>query len=462
MRSTTISTLTIAVLMSLFCLAGAGQQAITQEVFSIQKAIDAAYPGEIVRVPAGIYHEHIKLAEGVILMGEGAGATILDGNGEGTVVTGANNAMIIGFTIRNGVIGVDTRHSLTGVFNNIIEDNRHIGVHVSGSGAVILNNIFKNNGGLGAIACNSSMPLIAHNNLMNNETGVWTWWPTGPSIVNNIFSGNRFGVMAGAGAEPYMDSNIFSDNQQDCRGIGIGEGDMVVDKIGFKALEEGDLRLSAESVALASAAPIPGYLDEMAHDIGVEFNSKANLDHLRAVMSKVEQDLVEQMPLVHYDLSDELGLFYVTTMWPVSNFAVRASTPDTKVRAFDAFDTMEELELTAEFSNNEYPTVMVRSDQPDFRRELDRYWLDMIYYHEGSYYLNELNQLVFERTTTFSRIEVAIPAGYTIVDINYPASFEKRDGRIIAVIKRMGETNLRIVMERITPYTTDPFELESM
>ena len=51
------------------------------EFTTIQAAIDAANPGDVVHVPAGTYRECIILKQGIMLVGQCADSIIIDGRG---------------------------------------------------------------------------------------------------------------------------------------------------------------------------------------------------------------------------------------------------------------------------------------------------------------------------------------------------------------------------------------------
>ena len=87
---------------------------------TIQAAIDAAQPGDIVHVLPGDYQEDLVLKEGVRLQGSGPEVTTLRPTGPGTyTLVGANDSTIDGFTIR-GSYGVRCDGASTIVSNNII------------------------------------------------------------------------------------------------------------------------------------------------------------------------------------------------------------------------------------------------------------------------------------------------------------------------------------------------------
>ncbi|MFX0199367.1 MAG: right-handed parallel beta-helix repeat-containing protein [Candidatus Hodarchaeota archaeon] len=108
---------------------------------TIQEAIDAASSGDEIYVLAGIYEERIVMKYGVNVIGEGADVTVI--RSDGIVVTGASNAVLQGFNITGGYIGVDAYGvSRFCILDNIITKIRNVGytsalgVHIGASDSV--------------------------------------------------------------------------------------------------------------------------------------------------------------------------------------------------------------------------------------------------------------------------------------------------------------------------------------
>jgi len=127
-RILTIFTLSLPLLDALYISTSTNSSVLNvpQDYLTIQQALDAAEPGEKIRVAAGTYEEHITVEKSLTLEGEGPSNTIIDGKGTRNVVTvKASNVRISGLTVRNGSYGVYIGYSTACTLrNNHIKDNR--------------------------------------------------------------------------------------------------------------------------------------------------------------------------------------------------------------------------------------------------------------------------------------------------------------------------------------------------
>jgi hypothetical protein len=162
---------------------------------TIQGAIDAAQPGDVVRVGPGAYEESVVIDKTLTLMGIQAGidARIRPGTPafETAVVPSrsesfgflvqANNVVINGFTVRDGEDGcgicISGSVSGTRVINNIVKNNV-AGVRLNNAGdaqAVIRHNVFDSNNAPGAWSGNA---IFSDETLRN------------AAVLDNSFSGH--------------------------------------------------------------------------------------------------------------------------------------------------------------------------------------------------------------------------------------------------------------------------------
>ena len=80
---------------------------VPKDYVSIQKAVEAAYPGDAVHVASGTYYEYISIDNSLSLIGEESSSTIIDGLGSGNVIQVlAQYVDICGFTVQNGDCGI--------------------------------------------------------------------------------------------------------------------------------------------------------------------------------------------------------------------------------------------------------------------------------------------------------------------------------------------------------------------
>jgi parallel beta-helix repeat protein len=112
---------------------------------TIQEAIDAASPGDVIQVRAGTYNERIKITKNSLsIIGEDAGTTIIDGQGLPYVVKiQANYTTVKNFTIRDAPVGEGVNMGGSGnvIEGNIITGPLLYGILVYGEDNVIRENI---------------------------------------------------------------------------------------------------------------------------------------------------------------------------------------------------------------------------------------------------------------------------------------------------------------------------------
>jgi hypothetical protein len=158
------------------------------EFQSIQAAINAAVPGDVVSVAPGLYLENLALKSGVSVVGAGAGLTTVDGGGLSWTATLLNcdaSTRLQGFTLTNGRQQVGAGVFVSGgapvVTLNRITGNTAVssrlsqggGIALQNSAAAVSDNLISNNqadfGGGVQIAGGS--PLITRNQITGNVAG---------------------------------------------------------------------------------------------------------------------------------------------------------------------------------------------------------------------------------------------------------------------------------------------------
>lgn len=175
---------------------------VPQDNVSIQRAIDASIPGDVVLVAPGVYHERLDFHGHAVEVRSSGGpeVTILDGDLVSTVVTFKSNetrsTVFRGFTVRNGVGmsapgGIDVGAASPAIVGNIVTGNQ------GGDGD-----------GIGVL---QGGPLIQDNAVRNNQdpagasggggAGIWVWDADGAEILHNVVEDNSATGGTGGGID---------------------------------------------------------------------------------------------------------------------------------------------------------------------------------------------------------------------------------------------------------------------
>ena len=161
---------------------------LDQPYSAIQSAIDAANPGDTIRVYSGTYNENIRINKTISLIGNGSGKTIIKGNGlNGDVIritanwVNISNFEIIDSGTKDFFPDIDAGIELDNVNNVTISENdcnnNLYGIFLSYSE----NNFIKNN------SCN--------NNLLD---GIHLYFSNNNNIIDNNCSNNNNGIYSHA------------------------------------------------------------------------------------------------------------------------------------------------------------------------------------------------------------------------------------------------------------------------
>jgi len=266
MKNTLFATLVFGIF--LISLVSAATINVPTDFSTIQAAVDAATPGDIVDVAAGTYPENVEVVKSVNLIGADRDTTIIDGSGTGIVVTiTASDVKLSGFTIKNsgtdinangGVVIVNAGASeTTGVTieKNIITSNA-IGVAVMGaSSSTIFDNIISNSLRYGIVlevspytGRYSTSNIISGNTMTANArdgiyagqdcddnaitgniisgasgttegstfegNGIYLWKSSGNTIINNNIFGNiAYGIEMQGSSNNTIVANSLTGNQ---------------------------------------------------------------------------------------------------------------------------------------------------------------------------------------------------------------------------------------------------------
>ncbi len=237
--------LTISLLLIILGCGGVAYAAILQvpaQHATITKALSAASSGDTIRVAAGTYFEHITMKPEVILEGgwnadfskrdPASFTSTIDGAKEkGSVVTGADGAVLDGFTVIHGSLlekddesvgsGIYSKATAPIIRNNIIRDNEPSGIFCDNSKAVITGNRISNNAQAGVYILKGSSLKISGNTIWGNKySGIGSGKKPQSQfeIYNNtIFKNERSGINAESGTGIIRNNLIYGNKRSGIR-----------------------------------------------------------------------------------------------------------------------------------------------------------------------------------------------------------------------------------------------------
>ena len=235
---------------------------VPKDAPKIQAALDRAEEGDTVFVCKGTYKESIVLHDGVALIGESVGETVIHGRGNGDVVKGADRAIIKNFTIENGDKGIMCESVAMTVEHNFVRGNKGTGIHCLVTLPLIRNNVVYQNGWTG-IFCETvrSLNTLIENNVIaeNGYSGIVL---AGSSVVlvqdNVLFRNKQFGIWVNDDARKsriiyndfYMNRTSFNSYAQ------VDKSNFAVDPQYFS--EGGSLATSAAAMLAKPASVLHG------------------------------------------------------------------------------------------------------------------------------------------------------------------------------------------------------------
>jgi parallel beta-helix repeat protein len=241
---------------------------------SIQEAIDAASPGDIIFVHNGAYYEHVVVNKSISLVGENKSDTIIDGSGiENVVVITADNVFISGFTVQNSGKHVNETGSYSPWFGIVAAGSTGLRPVVNN---VRLENllIFNNEVGIWLIAIDS---IVTRNTLLNNIHGVVLFGCERVEVERNVVSENGVGV------------NVFASCNNTIKGNNISENEIGVCLDGYE--ETGNPELSGQNIVVNNVIS-----NNSQQGIYIEYSSQNILYHNNFIENTMQALNVNGLP----------------------------------------------------------------------------------------------------------------------------------------------------------------------
>jgi len=205
---------------------------VPDDYTTIQEAINAAKPGDIIIVSPGIYHENIIIDKPISLIGKIRENTIIDGSGLGDVVCiSSSGVKISNLTVTNSGsrykgpfdggndAGVKLKYVNNCIISHLIVTNNTNGISIISSNSnIISDNLVLSNNKEGIFVVSSSNNLIVNNtsNLNGAHGGIWLAFSTNNIIINNTASHNLFdhGIKLYTSNNNLVKNNICEDNNK--------------------------------------------------------------------------------------------------------------------------------------------------------------------------------------------------------------------------------------------------------
>lgn len=227
MKTAASALITVLIVASMLAAASKTLANSTKRVPSdyptIQEAIDAAAPGDVIQVSGQTYYENIIVNKSVWLIGENPETTIIDGSKAGTVIyVYADNVKISGFTIRNSGIGKLEFYS--GVHMNLstnieivrnIISNNEFGLLLEDARNNVINDNAISHSERDAIYLGNSTSSTISTNIMTNSTyGVWLERSSSYNVIrgNTITNSSKGIRLAGNSNNNAVYDNTLQDN----------------------------------------------------------------------------------------------------------------------------------------------------------------------------------------------------------------------------------------------------------
>ena len=167
---------------------------------SIQAAIKASLPGNVIEVQSGTYYEKINITKRLVIRGVdvGKGLPVIDAGGEGSAI----NITADGVQLENFVV------------TNASRFGDRTGIKIASRDCIIMSNSAYNNYD-GIALLNSDNNTLINNSLSNNEYGVDLSSSADNMLIGNNLGNNEYGIRLSSSTNNTAFDNNLSNNGND-------------------------------------------------------------------------------------------------------------------------------------------------------------------------------------------------------------------------------------------------------
>ncbi len=186
---------------------------------TIQDAVDASGPGDIIYVYSGTYQENVLVDKPLTLVGEDRNITVIDSGGFGAALGIESDWVnVTGFNLMNAGRGIHLNVSSNcNISNNVIRNNtegigvEHYLTNISSNNSFVNNEILGNHNGI--YIDTSTNSTIIGNKVHDNYLGIVISSSSNISIVNNHISTSYYGIDIGGSSRIEVLDNEIWDNE---------------------------------------------------------------------------------------------------------------------------------------------------------------------------------------------------------------------------------------------------------
>jgi len=195
----------VSIFFILLSIGYAGAETLTvgqgKAYATIQSAVNAANPGDVVSVDEGVYSENVVIKKnGISIMGKNREKTIIDGKkaSSGIKIDQTNNVTVSDLTIRNSGAsgksdaGVTIFSAHNNRVSNLILTSNLIGISIysESNNNVVSGNSIRSSIDDGILIYSSSNNKIFNNNIQENKIGIYADAARTSTIYSNNFIDN--------------------------------------------------------------------------------------------------------------------------------------------------------------------------------------------------------------------------------------------------------------------------------